>query len=475
MELADYVTVLRKYWRSVTAVALIAVVVAALFSLLTRPTYTSVSTLFFSIKSASNVGELNAGSTYVEGQVQSFAKVAASPIVLQPVIDALGLGVTPEHLAKSITTTVPTRTATLDIAVVDRSPERSARITAAISDRLIAAVRELSPPGADGTEPVLATVIRPATVPAKPTSPRVAQNLGLGLLLGLMFGAGQAVLRSMLDQRIATERDIAQVTQLPVLGAIVASEDDGHSPPLVMNGDPQSLRAEAYRRLRTNLHFLGIGEGERVFLVTSSTSGEGKTTTSINLASTLAAAGERVLLIDADLRRPTVARSLMLEGSVGLSSVLIGEASLDEVVQPVGTSGLEVLASGPIPPNPAELLGFADMARLLEDAKQRYDAVIIDSPPLLPVTDAAVLSQAVSGTLVVAASGGVKAPELARSLGSLEQLDARVLGVVLNRVRAQSSEQESYRYRYHAHGGSDARQGRDSSRPRRSPSVEEAV
>lgn len=167
-----------------------------------------------------------------------------------------------------------------------------------------------------------------------------------------------------------------------------------------------------------------------------------------NQSLTPAAAGDRVLLIDADLRRPTVAKSLMIEGAVGLTSVLIGEARLEEVVQPIGDTNLEVLASGPIPPNPAELLGYGPMRELLAEATQRYDVVIIDSPPVLPVTDAAVLSQITNGTLVVAAAGAVRRPELAGALANLEQVDARVLGVLLNRVRAKSADQYGYRYNY---------------------------
>lgn len=460
MELTDYLAILRKYWRTITAVTLAAVLAAGLFSLLAKPTYTSNSTLFFSIKTASTAGELNAGSTYVEGQVQSFAKVAVSPLVLQPVIDELGLETTPEDLAENITTTVPTNTATLDIAVEDRSPTEAMRIASAVSDGLIAAVQKLSPPGADGTDPVLATVIKPATVPNLPTSPKVAQNLALGLLVGLLLGAGQAILRSMLDQSVTSERDVAQITDVPVLGTVVALEDDGNAPALVMKGDPHSLRAEAYRRLRTNLQFLGLGEGQRAIVVTSSVPGEGKTTTSINIAYTLAAAGDRVLLIDADLRRPTVAKNLMLEGSVGLTSVLIREARLEEVVQPIGDSYLEVLASGPIPPNPAELLGFEGMRRLLAEAAERYDVVIIDSPPLLPVTDAAVLSQITNGTLVVASSGTVRRPELTGALASLEQVNARVLGILLNKVRAKANDQYGYRYNYQSKSQEEARTAR---------------
>lgn len=448
MELSDYLQILRAYWRSIVAVTLAALVAAAALSVLTRPTYTASSTLFFSIKNASTVGELNAGSTYVEGQVQSFAKVAVSPMVLQPVIDKLGLDTTPDKLAGRVKTTVPTNTATMDIAVEDGSATEAAHIAAAISDGLIAAVPRLAPPGADGVEPVLATIIRPATSPTSPTSPKVLQNLALGLLLGLLLGVGQAIARSVLDQRVKSERDLETVTDLPVLGSIIATEDDDDSPALLIDGNPRSLRAEAYRRLRTNLQFLGLSEGEKVIAVTSSLPGEGKSITAINIATTLAAAGERVLLIDADLRKPTLSSKLRVEGAVGLTTVLIGDATLADVIQPYGSTPLSILASGPVPPNPAELLGFVTMQRILAEASRSYDAVIIDTPPLLPVTDAAVVSQIVNGTLVVVGSGEVRKPQLGSALDSLEQVEARVLGVVMNKVRSDSTGQYSYHYSY---------------------------
>lgn len=164
---------------------------AALFSLVSKPTYTSNSTIFLSIRNASTAGELNAGSSYVENQAQSFAKVARTPIVLQPVIDDLNLDTTPEKLAGSITATIPTNTATIDLSVVRGDPAEAAAIASAVSNRLIVVVAQLSPPGPDGAEPVVATVVKPATTPMTPTSPKVAQNLALGVLLGLLLGAGR--------------------------------------------------------------------------------------------------------------------------------------------------------------------------------------------------------------------------------------------------------------------------------------------
>lgn len=445
MELLDYLRILRKHWRSIIAIVLLTVIGAALFSLLSKPTYTATTSIFLSVKSVTSAGELNSGSSFAENQVQSYARVARTPIVLQPVIDSLGLGVTPEQLAQQVTATVPVNTATVDIAVVDGDATQASRIANAIGDRVVATVKELSPPAANGGETVVATIIRPAATPTSPTTPKPAQNLALGLMLGLMLGAGQAVLRDTLNTVIRNEHDVARVTDRPVIGSIMLDDSMAKGPRTVI-ADPRSLRAESYRRLRTNLQFLGLEEHRRAMVVTSTVPNEGKTTTAINTAVTMAAAGERVLLIDADLRRPSVADLLGLEGGAGLTTILIGQATLDDVVQPQGDTGLDVLTSGPIPPNPSELLGFPEMRKLVDEATQRYDVVILDTPPLLPVTDAAILSRITSGALIVVGSRIVRRPELDAALASLDRVETRVLGLVLNKV--QKTDEDAYGYGY---------------------------
>ena len=162
---------------------------------------------------------------------------------------------------------------------------------------------------------------------------------------------------------------------------------------------------------------------------------------------------------------PTVAKLMRLEGSVGLTTVLIGEARLEQVIQPTNDSLMDVLASGPVPPNPAELLGLPHMQQLIAEASRRYDTVIIDSPPLLPVTDAAVLSRVADGTLVVVGSGVARRPELEKALEKLEMVDARVLGLLLTRVRGGDAGTYHYEYVYGQDGQSSSRASRDKNEP----------
>ncbi|SDB80381.1 capsular exopolysaccharide family [Raineyella antarctica] len=447
MELRDYIAVLRKYWRSLTALVLLGVIAAATFNLLSTPIYTAKSALFFSVNGSGTASDLAQGTTFTAKQVESYVEVATSPLVLQPVITKLGLSETPADLAKRLTVTVPTNTAVIDIAVTDPSPQAAAAAADAVSGQLVETVRNLSPSAVNGQKSVVATVITPAATPTSPTTPKIAQNLALGLLLGLFLGAGQAILRDSLDTHVRTDADVASVTDAPII-ARIALDRTATDAPLLLSDDRTSPRAEAFRRLRTNLQFLDPGHGGRSFVITSSVADEGKTSTAINTAESLADAGLRVLLIDADMRKPTVAGALGLEGSVGLSTVLIGRTHLREVVQQAGFSSLQVLPAGHVPPNPAELLGSAAMEHLITTVTQEYDVVVLDAPPLLPVTDAAILSRITNGALLVVGSGEVRAPELAAAVESLESVEGRILGVVLNKLQAKDMNTGGYYRRY---------------------------
>jgi succinoglycan biosynthesis transport protein ExoP len=447
MNLRDYIGLLRKRWMSVCATALLVLAAVAAATMAATPSYRATTTVFFAVQSpGSSASDLVQGTTYAEKQVQSYAEVATSPLVLTPVIDGLDLNRSPEDLAGSITTAIPTGTAILEISAADVNPETAANIANAVADELSSAVGELTPEGPDGTESVRATIISAAVPSTSPASPNPSQNILLGLLLGTALGIGQALLREVLNTRVRTEDDVRRVTENSVVGTI-AYDEDAPSHPLIVQADPHSARAEAYRRLRTNLQFLDIADRPHSIVITSSLPREGKSTTSINLAITLAEAGTRVLLVDADLRRPQVAKYMQLEGRVGLTTVLIGRADLADVVQPWGNGNLHVLPSGQVPPNPSELLGSRAMESLMEVAASAYDVVLLDAPPLLPVTDGAILAGRAGGALVVVGSDGVHLSQLEDSLESLQSVDARVLGLVLNKVqRKHVGKYQNYNY-----------------------------
>jgi len=253
------------------------------------------------------------------------------------------------------------------------------------------------------------------------------------------------VLRSTLDNRIRGEADLRHVTDAPLLGGI-AFDQDAVRKPLLTQAVPQSQRAETFRQLRTNLQFANFSGKASAVLVTSSLPGEGKSTTATNLAISLAQAGQSVCLIDADLRRPMVGEYLGLEKNSGLTTALVGAADVNELLQPWGDDNLYILTSGQVPPNPSELLGSDQMKELITRLEDVFDSVIIDAPPLLPVTDAAVLSQHVGGVVVVVGAQKLRRQDLKKSLDALEMVDANVLGIVLNRLPVKGPDSYAYGY-----------------------------
>jgi succinoglycan biosynthesis transport protein ExoP len=273
--------------------------------------------------------------------------------------------------------------------------------------------------------------------------------LVLGALVGLALGIGLAVLRSVLDTRIHSLHDLEQITDKPLLGGI-ALDPDASSRPLIVHADPRNPRAESFRSLRTNLQFINVEGRPRSFVISSAGPGEGKSTTTANLAISLAETGAKVALIDGDLRSPKVAEYLDIEGGVGLTDVLIGRAELVDVLQKWGRGHLYVLAAGRIPPNPSELLGSAAMATVLETLTSRFDYVLIDAPPLLLVTDAAVVSKLAGGVILVAASGSTKKQEFTGAVRALEAVGSRLLGIVVTMLPTKGP--DSYGYGNYTYG-----------------------
>jgi len=442
MELQQYLQILRQYWRSTLATVLLCVALAAGFTLLQSPTYTATSTVFVTVESGGTAGELSQGATYAERTVTSFVKVASTEVVLKPVIEQLGLDTTPAKLAQNLTVTSPASTSLIQVKASSAESADSPELANAVAQSLLTTVGTLSPKAPDGTQLVNASVIDTALPPTSPSDPNPVRNLALGGLLGILLGFGQAVGRSVLDNRVRTTNDVEQVTDLPVLASINTLDTSADKAALDIS---QWTSGEAYRRLRTNIGFVGLG-GERrpSIVITSATPGEGKTETAVNLARVLAQAGENVLLVDADLRKPQVATRMHIDAELGLSDVLTGRGSLEDLLIDVIPDYLAVLPAGTIPPNPSELLGSDAMARLVGLLERRYDYVMFDTPPVLPVTDAAVLGTRTGGAVVVARSGLVRRTQLDQALELLDAGGVTKLGIVLNDVPATGRNQSAY-------------------------------
>lgn len=446
MELSEYLRLLRRNWITIAASSLLGLIIAGSVSMVIRPSYTAETQLFVAIQSSGSAADLQQGNTFTQARVESYVKATQTPAVLQPAIDSLGLDTTPAQLSKSVQARSQSNTVIISITAMDASPIQAAAIAEAVGTSLVAAIDRIESPAKGGSSPVKLSILTPAVAPTVPSAPNTPLNLGLGLLIGLIAGIGTAVAKATLDTKVRGEADLRRATDAPLLGGI-AFDADAARKPLLTQTKTHSPRAEAFRQIRTNLQFAHVGHASKALLVTSSLPGEGKSTTAANLAIAMAQAGQSVVLVDADLRRPSVNEYLGLDRNAGLTTVLIGAADVNEVLQPWGSGGLYVLTSGQIPPNPSELLGSVAMRELITGLEQVFDAVIIDAPPLLPVTDAAVLAQQVGGVVLVVGASRVRFQDLQKSLGSLSMVDADVLGVVLNLLPSKGPDAYSY-YNY---------------------------
>ncbi len=451
MELRDYIRILRKSWILLVALTLAAVAAASVFSIVQTPTFSAMSKVFVSTQSSGTTSDLVQGNSFTVARVKTYSGLATTPLVLLPVINGLNLDMSAADLAKSISVSAPLDTSIIDITVTDTDPARAADIANAVSQSLTASVQDIEQPNdPSAAVPVKLTRVQVATVPVNPVSPNVPLNLALGALVGLALGVGLAVLRETLDTRIRSQRDVEQITDTPVIGGIVF-DPKATERPLIVHADPRSPRAESFRTLRTNLQYLDLGRADRSFVVTSSIGSEGKSTTSANLAIALADSGARVLLVDADLRRPKIAEYMDIEGAVGLTDVLIGRAQLGDVIQPWGRGQLFVLPAGHVPPNPSELLGSTSMATLIEEFNRTFDVVIFDSPPLLPVTDAAILAKSVGGAILIIAAGRTQKNQLSGAIAALQSVGAPISGLVLTMLQTKGADAYGYGH-YGAYG-----------------------
>lgn len=442
MDLRDFIRVVRLRWLAIVAFIVIGLALASAYTFLQTPLYKAKSQLFVSVKAGASALDASQGNAFAEKRVLSYVSLATSPKVLDAVARDLDLSGGAEDLVEKITATTPSQTVLIEISATDPDPGLAARIANSCAEQLIKAVNEV-----EDVDVVRLNVFQEAAAPDAPSSPRVRLNLALGMFLGLLVGFGYVLLRQALDTGIRTQADVRRAVKAGVLGTFPfdASVKDE---PVVVQGDVFSPRAESFRQLRTNLRFTNVAGGAQTVVVSSSVPGEGKTLIAMNLAIMLAESGTRVLLVDADLRRPRVAEYLGLEGSVGLSGVLSHSVALEDAIQKWGPDGaLHVLASESTAPNPSGLLGSPNMEKLIARFETDYEVVVIDTPPLLPVTDPAILGAKASGVLlVVSADGRTTRADVSQAVANLEAVGAQLLGVVVNQIDKAALSRSHYEY-----------------------------
>lgn len=446
MDIRGLFRALRKYWWIILTTVLLAVGVGAVVTLRTPERYES-SLTFFVRTPAEQIGGAYQGDAFAQKRVNSYVQLLSSQRLADLVVADTKVPLTAGQVMGMLTAKGDPNTVLLTATVTDLDAGRSLLIAESVADQFVDLVSTLETPPGSNTPSVTLEVTSAASLNPMPISPKPLNNIGLALVIGLALGIALAVLRELLDTTFRTVAALQQATKAGVLGTI-AFDETAKAAPLIVDDQIHSLRAEAFRQLRTNLLYVDVDNPLKVIAVTSSVASEGKSSTATNLAVSFADAGSRVLLVEGDLRRPRVAEYLGLEGSIGLTNVLAGQATLQDVLQPWGKGGLTVLASGPIPPNPAELLGSKSMAQLLQTLRATFDVVIIDTPPLLPVTDGAIIATEADGAILVVRHGKTTRHQVATAVASLAAVDARLLGCVMNMTPTRGADSYSYGYGY---------------------------
>ncbi len=288
------------------------------------------------------------------------------------------------------------------------------------------------------------TLVQPATASPGPIRPRPLFNALAAAVVGLTMALAFALILEALDDRLSTAERAAAATSLPVLATVVRGPAANGAGPAMLH-DPKAPGAEAYRVLRANLRFAALDHPLRTVTVVSPEPAEGKSTTAANLAAAMAQTGQRVILVDADLRRPTLHQMFGVSNHIGLTTALLDtEADFTHHVQPTALPNLVLLTSGPLPPNPSELLSSGRMSTLLQEMGAQADAVILDSAPVLAVADAAILAHLSDGTLLVIDATRTRRGTAQRAAAQLQRTGAHVLGIVLNRVTRSQSAYDRY-------------------------------
>ncbi|GAA0374434.1 polysaccharide biosynthesis tyrosine autokinase [Microbispora corallina] len=444
MELLYYARLMRANWLLLLLALLAGLGGAVVVTANTPPTYVAaISMLVSADDREGSVSTAIQAGVLSQQRVQSYATLLTSRRVVGQVVSERDV----QSLQGSLTADVIPNTAILRVTVRDTHPARAAARANGLGAAFARLIDQIERPTPKSRPTVRITIVDDAEVPQAPVAPRPLLNLALGVLIALLTAVGALALRDRLDTTIKTAEVLQRITKSSLLG-VIGYERDARKHPLIVHGNGRSSRSESFRSLRTNLQFIGVDRQPKSLVVTSCLPDEGKSSTSANLAITMAQAGWRVILVDGDLRRPCLPRYLGIEGGTGLTDVLIDQASLPEVIQTWGPSGLSVLPSGRIPPNPSELLGSQGMRAVLARLAEAYDMVIIDAPPLLPVTDAAALGAICDGALLVVRHGRTRREQVARAEELLSSINARLVGTVLNFAPARQGDYYGYGYGY---------------------------
>lgn len=417
-----------------------------------EPVYQATAKVFIGPKSVnqSDIGETLGAITFSRDFVASYAQQIRSRPVAERVVEKLQLAISPAALTSAVRTSIVPETRIIEVTVKDTDPDRAARIADGLIDVFVSSI------AAQGSAAgVAASVFESALPPQSPVSPRPLRDGALGWILGGVIGVALAMGLEQLDTSLRTREEVeAAIAPTTVLAAVPSAGKPTDERRLWLDSQPGSSAAEAFRILRTNLQFLAVESSIKSLLVTSASPQEGKSTVSANLAASMAAGGYRTLLVDGDMRHPTVQLYFGSDHLRGLSDVLAGSLGLYEAVRETGFRNLFVMTAGAQPPNPSELFGSQRMAALVEELEREFDIVIFDAPPTLIVADAPVLASNLDGVIFVVRAGKTSRDQAREALGRFSLVNTRILGGVLNGSRKLAADKYyGYAYKNYYQGG----------------------
>lgn len=410
------------------------------YALMQPKTYTSSSTGFVTTSGNASLGDVLSGETAAQNKANAYVPLISSRAVAEKIAQKSTLNLKPGDVAGHLQASVVPGSALIKVSATTENPQSAAEL----ANTALAATAEVVGDLEGRDSPVKVVPLEDAQVPGAPSSPNTRMFVLVGAALGLVAGYVVAILRKASDVRVRTSQEVEDATDAGVLGILPKSPS--------LKGDNRGdveddAAAEAVRQLRTNLRFVSVDHPPRCVVVTSPNPGEGKSTVSTALANSFAHAGQPTVIVDADLRRPTVAGVFGIDGSVGLTQVLSGQIAIEDALQLAPGSSLLVLPAGRIPPNPSELLGSERMKSLMAELRAKY-MTFVDAPPMLPVTDASLLSTAADGTILVMEVGGTRKEQVELSASMLRRVSARLLGSVMNMAPARGVGSTYYGFGY---------------------------
>ena len=445
MDLPGLLEAFRRRWLAILLCTFLGLAAAIAITRSTPPVYRSTTRLFVNIPGGADMFEALQGVELSSQLLASYAQIATSRSAAQRVVDELELPMTAGEVQRRLIAIPEHPSLLLSISAIDETPRGARALANGAASAFVDIVEELERSRSRAIQPL---VIDAAQLPSAPVMPQPTRNSALGGALGLLSGLGLALLLEALDRSVRGPAELIQLTGKPLL-AIVPRRKDFSAHPLITAEDAGTNMAEAYRLLRTAVRFVDLGRPLKTLLVTSPSPGDGKTATATNLAVAIAQGGDRVLLVDADLRRSRVPEVMDIAREPGLTSLLLGDARTADAIHGL-TERLFVLPSGPLPPNPSELLGSTRMQELLVELAAVADVIVLDAPPVVPVTDAQVLATTVDGVIFVARDGRTGREPIQEAIRRLDLVGAPVVGCVLNGASASGDYADDYGYAAYA-------------------------